>query len=723
LKLIGTIIPYNSWTHNSGIIESSQAHVIYGSSLFFTITGSHTLSNAEFQMYGVIGITISSGTELTVLDSLVFSTGTSVGGTLINTGVINLKGNLYINSTSTGNSGTATLKINGTTDQGIYGSTISGTNGRLPNTEINKSSGTLYLYDKICIGTSSATTTLTHTAGTVNYGTSNFVFLNNCNIISSTSGNKLNLYDVTFATGTISINASTTLVVNGDFSTTSASGSALIINNGTIECKGDVTYANTSTSTSGGGTGTILINGTGNQTLTGSGIAGAGYLPKVNIDKPSGTLYLASITSMNNDWTYTAGTVDASTYNSTVYVRGSKNIDGQGTSSTMSFHNLTVNSGTVTATGDLKVSNNLTINSSTTLAQGSYGLSFGGYANNGTHTSSGAVSFVGNGYHTFSKSGGGTTSFANVTINRTGGSLMLASPLNVTTALTLNKGILKTTPTNLLTFPDNATCSGGSDSGYVHGPVKKTGDDAFTFPLGDTALTIQAYHPLVITAPTYTTDVFSAEYKYTPQTYGTKTVDTVESVSNEEYYLLTRNAGSSNIKASLSWRDPQSNYITSEDCVLVVSVNPSDSVWHDLGGSARVTSGSLLSVTSLLDIPFSGTTARLIALGKKGSLITYAKPERFLDGGYYQAIKNKLYFKFDNDYAENNRGLKFNIYDKTNTVIASNDGLSASPYPLKYKDNRYVLNLPALSSSITNGYFILEVFDKKDEKYFLRFKN
>jgi RHS repeat-associated protein len=557
LKMEGFHPIQTAFTYVSGVVNSDNARIKFSAANLPVITGSVTLKNVEF-CYGssiaTNSITIASGTQLTVGDSLMIS-GTGGSSNLLSTGTVNMKGNMYISCTSTGNAGNATIKINGTGNQHIYGFTGSGTQGRLPNMEINKTSGTLYLHNNICTGSSGTANTFTHTQGTIDYGTSTLIFANNCNITSSIAGNRLELYNVQFTTGTVSIQGSTTLVANNELST-SASSSALTINGNVLECKGNITINNTNTSIASAGTVSMLINGTGNQVFTGSGVSATGFLPKITINKTGGTLYLASIISAGNDWTYTAGNVDAATYTGKVYFGGTHNIDAQGTAATMNFYDATF-AGASTLTGDANVRNNLVINSSSTLTQGSYALGFGGYTNNGTHSGTGAVTLTGSGYHTFTRSGGGTTNFGTVTVNRSGGSLTLASPVNITASLSFTKGVIKTTSSNLLKFADNATCSGGSDSGYVHGPLQKTGNDAFFFPLGDTAVSGSGkYHPVKITAPSSATDAFTAQYFSSGQTLGAA-VDTlaIDSLNSCQRWTVSRDAGTSLVKVSVTWNN------------------------------------------------------------------------------------------------------------------------------------------------------------------------
>jgi hypothetical protein len=124
-------------------------------------------------------------------------------------------------------------------------------------------------------------------------------------------------------------------------------------------------------------------------------------------------------------------------------------------------------------------------------------------------------------------------------------------------------GIIKTTPTKLLIFNDDAGVNQNSSASFVWGPVKKIGNDEFQFPTGDSI-----YQAVMrISAPALTTDAFTAQYFHAdPSTAGYDTsqhVSSLTSVSGKEYWMLNRNNGNSNVRVTLSYDSTRSNKVTS----------------------------------------------------------------------------------------------------------------------------------------------------------------
>jgi hypothetical protein len=115
-------------------------------------------------------------------------------------------------------------------------------------------------------------------------------------------------------------------------------------------------------------------------------------------------------------------------------------------------------------------------------------------------------------------------------------------PLTLPYNLTLTSGNLTTTGTNLLTMVDGAIYTGGSTSSFIDGPMKKIGDDNFTFPVGKGSI----YAPIGISGTGgLATDEFTAEYiRANPQSaYGTNYAAGINHISYVEYWTLERNVG------------------------------------------------------------------------------------------------------------------------------------------------------------------------------------
>ena len=109
------------------------------------------------------------------------------------------------------------------------------------------------------------------------------------------------------------------------------------------------------------------------------------------------------------------------------------------------------------------------------------------------------------------------------------------------------------TMTNMVLMENGANWTNTSDLSYVDGFVSKTGNSAFTFPVGDGGY----YRPVSISAPTATTDCFAARYIYAdPNSAGyTRTLrdNSAIRVSDKEYWVLNHTAGNSDVKLTLSW--------------------------------------------------------------------------------------------------------------------------------------------------------------------------
>ena len=74
--------------------------------------------------------------------------------------------------------------------------------------------------------------------------------------------------------------------------------------------------------------------------------------------------------------------------------------------------------------------------------------------------------------------------FSNLTVEKQGESVILETKVNISGALTLTSGIVKTDDTNILTLANTASTTPGNANSYVDGPMQKIGNTDFTFPVG-----------------------------------------------------------------------------------------------------------------------------------------------------------------------------------------------------------------------------------------------
>lgn len=251
--------------------------------------------------------------------------------------------------------------------------------------------------------------------------------------------------------------------------------------------------------------------------------------------------------------------------------------------------NLTINSGSTyyayaeNTTVNGTMTNNGTYNAST--ADQTFN---GNFVNNGTWTqgttTSSIATFSGTAVQTIS--GTTTTAFQRMTMNNTSTTgLTLATPAEVVAALTLTDGIVYTDATNLLILRDNCTSTSGSNASHVDGPMRKIGNEAFTFPVGDAGI----WARIGMSAPSNTAHHFTAEYKWSPYSSLTPVAATLENVSQLEHWILDRTNGTSNVTVSLYWEDGSRSGINTFSNDLHVA-RWDGAAWQD-HGSASMTGG------------------------------------------------------------------------------------------------------------------------------------
>ncbi len=416
------------FTHNSGKVQFDTSAA--------TITPSTaTFSSVSFT--SAVAKTIADSNTLTVAGTLTLTDGSIAQTTIPAAGSISAQG-ASITQASTFDGGSGLIVINGTIDQTFTGSATT-TVGGLPNIEISKTLGTLYL-----AGTIRTERNWTYTQGTLDATTndSTVVFYTPYQATRTITGShtldNVNIYSYAYTSlnGTI-IADNNTITVAGTLTLTDGSiAQTTIPAAGSISAQGaSITQA----STFDGGSGLIVINGTIDQTFTGSATTTLGGIPNIEISKTLGTLYLAGTIRTTKNWTYTQGTLDATTNDSTVVFATTLTITGSHTldnviidSNDSSARTFTIASGTtLTTAGTLTIDNSstgtITINTGIISAQGNVTVGAGPTAYNGTAT----LTFSGSNTQTFDLTGATALLDLDTKVNKSGGQVNLASTLTM----------------------------------------------------------------------------------------------------------------------------------------------------------------------------------------------------------------------------------------------------------------------------------------------------
>jgi hypothetical protein len=212
-------------------------------------------------------------------------------------------------------------------------------------------------------------------------------------------------------------------------------------------------------------------------------------------------------------------------------------------------------------------------------------------------SATGRLVFDGAGAQAFHADAGRLPVVVNLELNKSAGSVTPNFSLTLTRSLILTSGTMTTTSTNLLVLNDNVTATGASNSSFINGPIRKIGNDAFTFPVGKAGY----YRSIRIAAPAVTTDHFTAEYFMSNSngSYSHSSKDgSINHISTNEYWILNRTGGTSNVIVTLSWDNFVSGGVNNTATLQVVRWN--GTTWKDHGnggivGSTIATSGTVTS--------------------------------------------------------------------------------------------------------------------------------
>lgn len=207
--------------------------------------------------------------------------------------------------------------------------------------------------------------------------------------------------------------------------------------------------------------------------------------------------------------------------------------------------------------------------------------------------------------------------FRKLQTSKSGGEVTLNIPIAVSSELELVSGIVFTDLVNLLNMNDNAVVTAVSDLAFVNGPVRKIGNDAFTFPIGKNG----TYRPASISGPTNTTHHFTAEYfMVDPVVDGYSDLfyeSPIVYISDCEYWIINRTNGASNVAVTLSYKDYGSGGCSGVVDQSFLRVARWDgAMWRDHGNggtSGTPSNGTVATIAAVTSFsPFTLATTDII---------------------------------------------------------------------------------------------------------------
>ena len=401
---------------------------------------------------------------------------------------------------------------------------------------------------------------------------------------------------------------------------------------------------------------------------------------------------------------------------------------------------------------------NVTIDAGSTLANNNKTMNVNGnWTNNGAFTQ-GTGTVILNGSTPQSIGGAQPTTFSNITFANTNGGISLTKPTTVTGDATFTSGIVTSDAINILIFNNNATSSlvatNAATTSYVIGPVRKVGNDIFTFPIGAAT----GFVPLTISAPDNNLDAFTAQYfRGVPVDNINITAAGINHISGCDYWDLaeTNDAGAANtISATFYWNannpcNGANNYVTDPGTVRAVHYTAGSWSAASAGfGNGSNAAGSVifaglttfspfaLGSTSAITNPLPVVFANVKAYEKNNGVqiewsnltekdVAEYTIERSANGSEYTAIGHQLPASNQNDKADydafdasSNAGINYYrikaqettgkiVYSKVLSVDLGKTNQALKLYPNPVSSNQVTFSL----SNIKRGMYSLRVIN------------
>ncbi|WP_316632267.1 gliding motility-associated C-terminal domain-containing protein [uncultured Flavobacterium sp.] len=139
----------------------------------------------------------------------------------------------------------------------------------------------------------------------------------------------------------------------------------------------------------------------------------------------------------------------------------------------------------------------------------------------------------------------------------------------------------------LLVFEKEAEAINVSDNSFVDGKVRKNGNAAFIYPIGDK----NKYRFAGISAPDEVLSSFTGKYFYENSNslyqHNSKSSE-IDLINNQEYWTLDKTAGNSDVMLTLSWDEtsttPSNVLVSPQSSIHIVRWDEVKKQWIDEGG-------------------------------------------------------------------------------------------------------------------------------------------
>lgn len=191
------------------------------------------------------------------------------------------------------------------------------------------------------------------------------------------------------------------------------------------------------------------------------------------------------------------------------------------------------------------------------------------------------------------------------------------SPISILYYLDFQKGRIFSSVNSYVLFEDNALAYTPSDLSFVHGAVKKRGDDIFAFPVGKGSY----FRPMAMRDAPAPGSLYMVEYfSQAPPFVNSAKQSTLGQINPYEHWIFSRETGASNVAVELTWGNYPNPAITSLTELQIARWSTVNSIWEDYGNGG--TAGSITPFSGM--ILSSGPVSTFSATLNLDDVITFA---------------------------------------------------------------------------------------------------